>query len=65
MWINVEDKMPGSEDVLVYCSDTKEQMVGFHIGGGLFQFFFMKGVEGVCRPTHWMPLPEPPNSTNS
>lgn len=64
MWINVKEKMPGSEDVLVYCSDTKEQMVGFHSGGGLFQFFYMDGVKGVCKPTHWMPLPEGPDSTN-
>ncbi|WP_405000243.1 hypothetical protein [Escherichia coli] len=26
--------MPSEEDVLVYCSDTKEQMVGFHKGKG-------------------------------
>ncbi|MEW3165949.1 DUF551 domain-containing protein [Escherichia coli] len=52
--------MPNEEDVLVYCSDTKEQMVGFHKGKGLFQSFYMNGVEGVCEPSHWMPLPEPP-----
>ncbi|HFK3577658.1 TPA: DUF551 domain-containing protein [Escherichia coli] len=52
--------MPDEEDVLVYCSDTQEQMVGFHKGKGLFQFFYMNGVEGVCEPSHWMPLPEPP-----
>ncbi|HGF4028937.1 TPA: DUF551 domain-containing protein [Escherichia coli] len=52
--------MPNEEDVLVYCSDTKEMMVGFHKGKGLFQFFYMNGVEGVCEPSHWMPLPEPP-----
>ncbi|WP_416142082.1 DUF551 domain-containing protein [Escherichia coli] len=52
--------MPNEEDVLVYCSDTKEQMVGFHKGKGLFQFFYMNSVEGVCEPSHWMPLPEPP-----
>ncbi|WP_405000384.1 DUF551 domain-containing protein [Escherichia coli] len=52
--------MPNEEDVLVYCSDTKEQMVWFHKGKGLFQFFYMNGVEGVCEPSHWMPLPAPP-----
>lgn len=52
--------MPGDEDVLVYCSDTDEQMVGFHKGDGLFQFFYMDYTEGVCEPTHWQPLPEPP-----
>lgn len=59
-WIRCSERMPSEEDVLVYCSDTKEQMVGFHKGKGLFQFFYMNGVEGVCEPSHWMPLPEPP-----
>lgn len=47
-WIKCSERMP------------KEQMVGFHRGKGLFQFFYMNGVEGVCEPSHWMPLPEPP-----
>ncbi|HBB4900897.1 TPA: ead/Ea22-like family protein [Escherichia coli] len=55
-WISCSERMPNEEDVLVYCSDTKEQMVGFHKGKGLFQFFYMNGVEGVCEPSHWMPL---------
>ncbi|HBA3817821.1 TPA: DUF551 domain-containing protein [Escherichia coli] len=59
-WISCSERMPNEEDVLVYCSDTKEQMVGFHKGKWLFQFFYMNGVEGVCEPSHWMPLPEPP-----
>lgn len=46
-WISCSARMPNEEDVLVYCSDTKEQMVGFHKGKGLFQFFYMNGVEGV------------------
>ncbi|HHW7352044.1 TPA: DUF551 domain-containing protein, partial [Escherichia coli] len=50
-WISCSDRMPNEEDVLVYCSDTKEQMVGFHKGKGLFQFFYMNGVEGVCEPS--------------
>ncbi|HFT1565125.1 TPA: DUF551 domain-containing protein, partial [Escherichia coli] len=40
-WISCSERMPSEEDVLVYCSDTKEQMVGFHKGKGLFQFFYM------------------------
>lgn len=63
-WISCSDRMPNEEDVLVYCSDTKEQMVGFHKGKGLFQFFYMNGVEGVCETSHWMRLPEPPQEVN-
>ncbi|HFI8705787.1 TPA: ead/Ea22-like family protein [Escherichia coli] len=63
-WISCSEQMPNEEDVLVYCSDTKEQMVGFHKGKGLFQFFYMNGVEGVCEPSHWMSIPEPPQEVN-
>ncbi|MBV6947234.1 DUF551 domain-containing protein [Escherichia coli] len=63
-WISCSEQMPNEEDVLVYCSDTKEQMVGFHKGKGLFQFFYMNGVDGVCEPSHWMPIPEPPQEVN-
>ncbi|EPE8680032.1 DUF551 domain-containing protein [Escherichia coli] len=63
-WISCSNRMPNEEDVLVYCSDTKEQMVGFHKGKGLFQFFYMNSVEGVCEPSHWMRLPEPPQEVN-
>lgn len=59
-WIKCSDVINDSDDALVYCSDTQEQFVGFHVGGGEFQFFDMHGVVGTCRPTHWMPLPEPP-----
>lgn len=61
-WISVNDRLPDDKkDYQVYCDDTKEQMVGFHIGDGLFQYA-ITGYSGpvVCRPAHWMPLPEPP-----
>lgn len=59
-WIKCSEEMPGSEDVLVYCSDTKEQFVAFHKGDGYFQFFYINKVEGVCRPEFWAKLPDPP-----
>lgn len=51
-WIKCSERMPNEEDVLVYCSDTKEQMVGFHKGKGLFQFFYMNGVGGGYVSRH-------------
>jgi hypothetical protein len=60
-WIKCSDEVPSrTKDVLVFCSDTKEQMVGFHIGNGDFQFAQFEGVLISCHPTHWMPLPAPP-----
>jgi hypothetical protein len=61
-WISVADRLPGdSSDVIAYCEDTGEQFVGFHIGGGEFQFAVdHRGQEIVCTPTHWMPCPAAP-----
>lgn len=66
-WISVDERLPDFYvDVQIYCSDTKEQMVGFIGEGmpvGLFQFAQYHGNAVLCRPTHWMPLPEPPSDT--
>lgn len=53
---------PRSGDIQVYCSDSGEQMVAFWHSDddGTFQFAHFHGVPVVCKPTHWMPLPEPP-----
>lgn len=60
-WIKCSEKLPdGKKDVQLFCDDTREQFVGFHRGGGAFQFFSMNDVVGVCEPTHWMPLPAAP-----
>lgn len=61
-WVACAEQMPEyGKDVQVYCSDTKEQFVGFHIGKGDFQFAKDElGNKIVCNPTHWMPLPAPP-----
>lgn len=60
-WIKCSERMPDSKnDVQLFCSDTREQFVGFHRGNGMFQFFNMNDVIGECEPTHWMPLPAGP-----
>lgn len=60
-WIKCSERMPDSKnDVQLFCSDTREQFVGFHRGNGMFQFFNMNDVIGECEPTHWMPLPAAP-----
>lgn len=65
-WIKCSDEVPDQKtDVQVYCSDTKEQFVGFHIGNGEFQYAkYAHGagyeIDITCRPNYWKPLGEPP-----
>ncbi|ELY3609986.1 TPA: DUF551 domain-containing protein [Cronobacter sakazakii] len=61
-WIACSERMPEhGVDVQIFCSDTKEQFVGFRcIGGNDFQYGHYEGVAIVCSPSHWQPLPEPP-----
>lgn len=64
-WINCSDRRPErGTDVQVYCSDTREQFVAFHIGNGEFQYAQHEDTSIACRPSHWMPLPAAPEKEN-
>ena len=54
---------PKDKDVLVFCGGSGEQMVAFHKEADLWQFAATPERDVVCRPTHWMPLPPPPEDT--
>src|SRR5574343_605803 len=59
-WQPIETAPGKVSDVLLYCTDTNEQLFGFPVGKGLYLFAFHDGIEIVCRPTHWQPLPAAP-----
>lgn len=64
-WVACSERLPEPEvDVQVYCSDKKEQMVGYlerNEREGCFRFATWRNGDGIyCQPTHWMPLPTPP-----
>ncbi|HDL7890473.1 TPA: DUF551 domain-containing protein [Yersinia enterocolitica] len=64
-WIKCSDHRPErGTDVQVYCSDTREQFVAFHIGNGAFQYAQHEDTSIACRPSHWMPLPAAPEKEN-
>ncbi len=62
-WIKCIDYKPEREtDVQVYCSDTNEQLVAFHLGNGEFQYAQHEDTSITCHPSHWMPLPAAPEN---
>lgn len=64
-WISVLDRMPDcNTDVQVYCGDSREQFVAYYVGQGYFHYATYETTSGYvdieCKPTHWQPLPSPP-----
>ncbi|EDW2568537.1 DUF551 domain-containing protein [Salmonella enterica subsp. enterica serovar Ohio] len=69
-WVACSERMPERDvDVLVYCADKKEQMVGYmerNEAEGWFRFASLPNGGGVyCKPTHWMPLPAAPQQDDA
>lgn len=59
-WVACVERLPADKrDVMVYCADSDEHMVGSSIGDGLFLFATSRnGEKVVCRPTHWRYIDE-------
>lgn len=59
-WISVEDRLPDDDiSVLVYVPDAPEPIwLGFY---DMDEWTWVDGGTN-CRPTHWMELPEPPET---
>lgn len=62
-WVDVRDRLPEvGEDVLVYLTAVVLKGVLYHDG---WMVFYSDGLFECKDVTHWMPLPEPPNKSNS
>ena len=55
-WISVADRLPEVGQRVLVCSLYDLQNIGWHLGDGRWQI----KTAYPDTPTHWMPLPEPP-----
>lgn len=59
-WISVKDRLPKDGQLVLICT------AGIKDAASFTDFYFPKyrkwALQGMTfHPTHWMPLPEPPN----
>ena len=62
MWISVKDRLPEvGEDVLVFVTGSYMAIGCLGLDGVFYDVNDSEGHD--ITPTHWMPLPERPNTT--
>jgi hypothetical protein len=61
-WIPVEEQLPESGETVLVWHHGEVQMAWLnHFTNGVA--YFVRDTHYNFEPTHWMPLPEPPNGT--
>ncbi len=63
MWINVNDKLPEQhQDVIAYHWCGNEYFHCTYIANLFELCYYGQDVTKIFKPTHWMPLPDPPKN---
>lgn len=62
-WINVEEKLPElKRQVIVYNTEGATLMASKYVNGWVAFFADGEKLMGELAATHWMPIPEPPQT---
>jgi hypothetical protein len=65
-WQRIEMAPTDGTDVIVFVEQSAEQFVAYYDQGS-WVYAIIPRVKGggmlCCEPTHWMPLPAPPNTS--
>lgn len=66
-WISVEDRLPDYyKPVLVICNNTPSMNIVWLASDGDRYFYTeLNSDRIISNVTHWMPLPEPPQTTTN
>ena len=63
-WISVSDQLPEFDKAVIFGYSDKHFVFIGYLDGEELQWYDLEDGR-VARPTHWMPLPEPPKEENN
>jgi len=61
-WIPVTERLPEEEEVVLVWGGASVYTAKRHNKYGGLMWWKLNSKQHYCNPTHWMPLPEPPES---
>ena len=61
-WISVTERLPDEEEVVLVWGGASVYTAKRHNKYGGLMWWKLNSKQHYCNPTHWMPLPQPPES---
>jgi len=63
-WLKISDTMPSEMERVIVCDDRGAVMEGWWLftdkSRGKIEWLCGEGNYNIINPTHWMPMPKPP-----